>query len=137
MYGCKWVIGLGDDTLVLLKSSNAAYKLEFSTKAKIHPIFHVSVLKHCFGEPIQQVTPLQLQDCPNWSRMDDFNLGDKLNFQEGFNVVNSVDTCATHDKDDSTRDFHIAKPRPSTRNVIPPKRLDCSFLSERNSRGQG
>ncbi|KAH0655105.1 hypothetical protein KY285_029987 [Solanum tuberosum] len=122
---------------VIKRIGEVAYKLELPVEAKIHPVFHVSVLKRCLGEPIQQVTPLQLQDCPDQTAIDDFNLEYKVDFQRGSNVVNSMETSATmNDKEDETSDIHIDKRRRSTRNVIPPKRLDSYFWAGRKSRVQ-
>ncbi|KAH0635853.1 hypothetical protein KY289_035768 [Solanum tuberosum] len=124
---------------VIKRIGDVAYKLELSVEAKIHPVFHVSVLKRCLGEPIQQVTPLQLQDCPDQTEIDDFNLEDKVDFQEGSNVVKSVDTSVNLDnKEDAVSDdFCISKPRRSTRIVISPKRLDSYLWAGRKSREQG
>lgn len=51
--------------------------------------------------------------------------------------MNSMETSATmNDKEDETSDIHIDKRRRSTRNVIPPKRLDSYFWAGRKSRVQ-
>ncbi|KAH0672438.1 hypothetical protein KY290_024676 [Solanum tuberosum] len=122
---------------VIKRIGEVAYKLELPVEAKIHHVFHVSVLKRCLGEPIQQVTPLQLQDCPDQTKIDDFNLEDKVDFQRGSNVVNSMETSATmNDKEDEASDIHIDKRRRSTRSVIPPKRLDSYFWVGRKPRVQ-
>lgn len=42
-----------------------AYKLDLPTDAKIHPVFHVFLLRKCNGIPDQQVTPLHLVDSTN------------------------------------------------------------------------
>jgi len=35
----------------------AAYKLQFPPSAQIHPVFHVSVLKKCTGQPLPACVP--------------------------------------------------------------------------------
>ncbi|KAH0725501.1 hypothetical protein KY284_001366 [Solanum tuberosum] len=121
---------------VIKRIGEVAYKLELPIEAKIHPVFHVSVLKRCLGKPIQQIIPLQLQDCPDQIEIDDFNLEDKVDFQEGSNVVKSVDTSVNLDnkEDAASDDLCISKPRRSTRIVIPPKRLDSYLWAGRKSR---
>nr|XP_016510345.1 PREDICTED: uncharacterized protein LOC107827676 [Nicotiana tabacum] len=39
-----------------------AYKLAFPPSSKIHPVFHVSVLRKCLGNPYHQITPIDLLD---------------------------------------------------------------------------
>ncbi|KAL1087127.1 hypothetical protein V6Z11_D08G161200 [Gossypium hirsutum] len=47
---------------VIGRVGEVAYKLELPESAHIHPVFHVSLLKKCLGQPDQQVTPLHLAD---------------------------------------------------------------------------
>ncbi|KAJ0441334.1 putative nucleotidyltransferase, Ribonuclease H [Helianthus annuus] len=47
---------------VLSKVGSVAYRLDIPVTAKIHPVFHVSLLRKCLGKPSQQITPLHLVD---------------------------------------------------------------------------
>ncbi|KAJ0940339.1 putative nucleotidyltransferase, Ribonuclease H [Helianthus annuus] len=47
---------------IIAKVGAVAYKLDLPATAKIHPVFHVSLLRKCLGKPTQQVTPLNLVD---------------------------------------------------------------------------
>ncbi|KAG9447555.1 hypothetical protein H6P81_013683 [Aristolochia fimbriata] len=47
---------------VLKRIGEVAYKLELLEAARIHPVFHVSLLKKCVGSPDQQITPLIITD---------------------------------------------------------------------------
>ncbi|KAK4729763.1 hypothetical protein R3W88_022751 [Solanum pinnatisectum] len=62
-------------------------KIELPDDARIHLIFHISMLKRCIGKPIQQVTPLNLTDTTNIISETSMNLEDKVPFQEGSIVV--------------------------------------------------
>lgn len=106
---------------ILKRVSVVAYKLDLPEAAKIHSVFHVSVLKRCVGEPVQQITPLQLLDTSSLADQPNPNLEDKVVFQEGSIVVNKKSQVA--DQDDmgtATEDNHMDMPLKSSRKVIPP-----------------
>ncbi|XP_038687346.1 uncharacterized protein LOC119996729 [Tripterygium wilfordii] len=50
---------------IIQKVGAVAYRLELPVSAKIHPVFHVSVLKRCVGNPEQQSIPLPLLTVPS------------------------------------------------------------------------
>lgn len=79
--------------------------MELLDAARIHRAFHVSMLKHCIGEPAQQVMPLQLTDLipPSDEGPGPLNLEDKILSQEWSIVMNTTDDigdtlAATEDK---------------------------------------
>ena len=66
-----------------------AHRVELPESAKIHLVFHISMLKRYVGTPDQQVTPLNLS-VPTTEDLAKSNLEDKVVFQKGSNVVNET-----------------------------------------------
>ncbi|PHT82039.1 hypothetical protein T459_15054 [Capsicum annuum] len=115
-----------------------AYNLDLPEAAKIHSVFHASILKHCVGELVQQITPLQLLDTLSLADQPNPNLEDNVVFQEGSIVVNKRSQVV--DQDDTgtaTEDNHMDMPRKSSRKEILPKRLDDYVWRGGSSRDKG
>ncbi|PHT76769.1 hypothetical protein T459_20291 [Capsicum annuum] len=47
---------------VVQRVGEVAYRLDLPPSSKIHPVFHISILRRCLGTPDQQVTPIILLD---------------------------------------------------------------------------
>ncbi|PHT85246.1 hypothetical protein T459_07352 [Capsicum annuum] len=47
---------------IIQRIGEVAYKLELPPSSKIHPVFHVFVLRKCLENPSDQVTPIDLLD---------------------------------------------------------------------------
>jgi hypothetical protein len=45
---------------ILKRVGSVAYELELPPTARIHPVFHISLLKACYGNPDTQICPLPL-----------------------------------------------------------------------------
>lgn len=63
---------------IIKRIGEVSYKLELPDEARIHPVFHVSLLKHCIGEPDQQHAPLPLSDLADPGLDSSSNLEDKV-----------------------------------------------------------
>ncbi|GMI95496.1 hypothetical protein HRI_003218900 [Hibiscus trionum] len=67
-----------------------AYRLKLPDNARIHPVFHISQLKPCRGQPTQQITPFPLlQDTLPATIVVD-NLEDKVHLDKGGNVMTNT-----------------------------------------------
>ncbi|KAL4378379.1 hypothetical protein GQ457_02G014110 [Hibiscus cannabinus] len=65
---------------------SVAYKLQLPDSTRIHPIFHISQLKQCKGQPLHQITPLPLLRDSTHNKL---NLEDKVPSLGGGNVANT------------------------------------------------
>ncbi|KAA3455755.1 Transposon Ty3-G Gag-Pol polyprotein [Gossypium australe] len=79
---------------VIQRVGNVAYKLELLASTRIHPVFHISQLKLCKEQPLQQITPLPLfreaDSIDETSAMS--NPEDKVRSLEGGIVENTMET---------------------------------------------
>ncbi|KAL4271478.1 hypothetical protein GQ457_13G013980 [Hibiscus cannabinus] len=71
---------------VIKRIGSVAYQLDLPESTRIHPVFHVSQLKPCKGQPLQQITPLPLMREDVLQSTAATNLEDKVLFAGGGNV---------------------------------------------------
>ena len=71
---------------VLAKVGSVAYALELPLDSKVHPVFHVSLLKPFYGDPTQ-VTPSLFPDVQDNTQQ---NLEDKVSFSKEKGVDTSM-----------------------------------------------
>lgn len=74
---------------ILKRIGEVSYKLELPEAARIHPVFHISMLKQCVGEPAEQITPLYLTNMtgPGPGPDSSLNLEDKVPLHGGSIIV--------------------------------------------------
>ncbi|KAL4304486.1 hypothetical protein GQ457_10G025610 [Hibiscus cannabinus] len=81
---------------ILQRVGPVAYKLDLPASTRIHPVFHVSQLRACKGQPMEQVTPLPLMLDDIVSRAETVysNLEDKVLQNGDGNVTSNMDEPA-------------------------------------------
>ncbi|KAM0028419.1 putative nucleotidyltransferase, Ribonuclease H [Helianthus debilis subsp. tardiflorus] len=72
---------------VLERVGQVAYKLQLPPEAKIHNVFHVSMLRKCTGKPTQQITPLHLVDSSSTLKLHPAQLLDQRTLLRGSSSV--------------------------------------------------
>ncbi|MCH90197.1 hypothetical protein A2U01_0011108, partial [Trifolium medium] len=75
---------------ILRRIGPVAYELELPTAARIHPVFHVSLLKPCIGNPDTQVFPL-----PIGNTTAALDLEDKISLRDMGNDTYETEAAAS------------------------------------------